>query len=165
MNALYKLSEEYNRLLDELLNTTDGETGEVNLDVVAQLDQIRGEFTEKAVSIATVYREIDREVKIYKAEEKRLSEIRKKLERHAESVKEYLSRECINTGTEKIIGVSANISFRASEKTIIDNEAEIPDEYWRITREPDLESIKAALKEGKQVDGAHLQSFKNIQIR
>ena len=163
MNALYKLGEEYNRLLDELLETAN-EDGEVNLDISKQLEEIHGAFTEKAVSVATVYRSLEQEAERYKAEEKRLAEIRRKLERHAEAVKCYLARECINTGVEKIGGVSANISFRTSEKTVIDNEAEIPDEYWRVKKEPDLAAIKAAIKAGKEIEGAHLQSFKNIQI-
>ena len=163
MNALYKLGEEYNRLLDELLETAN-EDGEVNLDISKQVEEIHGAFTEKAVSVATVYRSLEQEAERYKAEEKRLAEIRRKLERHAEAIKGYLARECINTGVEKIGGVSANISFRTSEKTVIDNEAEIPDEYWRVKREPDLSAIKAAIKAGKEIEGAHLQSFKNIQI-
>ena len=163
MNALYKLGEEYNRLLDELLETAN-EDGEVNLDISKQLEEIHGAFTEKAVSVATVYHSLEQEAERYKAEEKRLAEIRRKLERHAEAIKGYLARECINTGVEKIGGVSANISFRTSEKTVIDNEAEIPDEYWRVKREPDLSAIKAAIKAGKEIEGAHLQSFKNIQI-
>lgn len=163
MNALYKLGEEYNRLLDELLETAN-EDGEVNLDISKQLEEIHGAFTEKAVNVATVYRSIEQEAERYRAEEKRLAEIRRKLERHAEAIKGYLARECINTGVEKIGGVSANISFRTSEKTVIDNEAEIPDEYWRVKREPDLSAIKAAIKAGKEIEGAHLQSFKNIQI-
>ena len=163
MNALYKLGEEYNRLLDELLETAS-EDGEVNLDISKQLEEIHGAFTEKAISVATVYRSLEQEAERYKAEEKRLAEIRRKLERHAEAIKGYLARECINTGVEKIGGVSANISFRTSEKTVIDNEAEIPDEYWRVKKEPDLSAIKAAIKAGKEIEGAHLQAFKNIQI-
>lgn len=163
MNALYKLGEEYNRLLDELLETAN-EDGEVDLDISKQLEEIHGAFTEKAISVATVYRSLEQEAERYRAEEKRLAEIRRKLERHAEAVKSYLARECINTGVEKIGGVSANISFRTSEKTVIDNEAEIPDEYWRVKREPDLAAIKAAIKAGKEIEGAHLQTCKNIQI-
>lgn len=163
MNTLYKLGEEYNRLLDELLETAN-EDGEVNLDISKQLEEIHGAFTEKAVSVATVYRSLEQEAERYKAEEKRLAEIRRKLERHAEAIKGYLARECINTGVEKIGGISANISFRTSEKTVIDNEAEIPDEYWRVKREPDLAAIKAAIKAGIEIEGAHLQICKNIQI-
>lgn len=163
MNALYKLGEEYNRLLDELLETAN-EDGEVNLDISKQLEEIHATFTEKAVNVATVYRSIEQEAERYRAEEKRLAEIRRKLERHAEAIKGYLARECIKTGVEKIGGISANISFRTSEKTVIDNEADIPDEYWRVKKEPDLAAIKAAIKSGKEIEGAHLQTCKNIQI-
>lgn len=163
MNALYKLGEEYNRLLDELLETAN-EDGEVNLDISKQLEEIHATFTEKAVNVATVYRSIEQEAERYRAEEKRLAEIRRKLERHAEAIKGYLARECIKMGVEKIGGISANISFRTSEKTVIDNEADIPDEYWRVKKEPDLAAIKAAIKSGKEIEGAHLQTCKNIQI-
>ena len=163
MNSLYKLGDEYIRLLDELLETAN-EDGEVNVDISKQLEELHGVFTEKAVNVATVYRSIEQEAERYRAEEKRLADIRRKLERHAEAIKGYLARECIKTGVEKIGGVSANISFRTSEKTVIDNEADIPDEYWRVKKEPDLAAIKAAIKSGKEIEGAHLQTCKNIQI-
>lgn len=165
MNALYKIGDEYNRLLEELVETADAETGEVDLDVVRQLESIHGEFEEKALSVATVYRELKSEAKRYEEEEKRLNGIRKKMEHSAEEIKGYLMRELMRTGTEKIKGISANISFRTSEKTVIDNEAEVPEEYWRVKREPDLAAIRSAIKSGKEVEGAHLQTYKNLQIK
>lgn len=165
MNALYKIREEYNQLLEAIFDTADEATGEVDIDLISQLDKIQGEFTEKAVSVATVYREIESEVARFKAEEKRLADIRKRLERRAELVKEYIARECTSAGIERIDGISANISFRSSEKTVIDNEADIPKEYWRVKKEPDLALIRSAIKSGKEVNGAHLQACKNIQIK
>lgn len=164
MNALYKLGEEYNKVLARLLDSAN-EDGEVDESICKQLDEIHGEFTTKAVSVATVYRTIAQEAELYKAEEKRLAEIRKRIERKAEWLKNYIARECENTGTEKISGVSASISFRSSERAIIDNEAEVPDEYWKVKREPDLTAIKAAIKSGKTIDGAHIEKCKNIQIK
>ena len=61
----------------------------------------------------------------------------------------------------------ANISFRESERLEVDDESKIPDEYIRVTvkKEPDKTAIKKAIKDGREIDGVHLQRYKNIQVK
>ncbi len=61
----------------------------------------------------------------------------------------------------------ADISFRASEQTVIDNADAVPEEYMTVktTYTPNKTAIKEAIKAGKEVPGAHLEQKKNIQIK
>lgn len=167
MATLYKLGEEYVNLYNALIETADEETGEVDVDISAALADVQGSFEEKAVATATVVRMLNNTADDVNAEIKRLTGMKKHLERETERVKDYLTQVCEMTGTESIKGISASISFRKSEQTIIDNEEAIPDEYMTVktTYTPNKTAIKAAIKAGKEIDGAHIEVVKNIQIK
>ena len=78
-----------------------------------------------------------------------------------------MAMACEKTGTDSVKGVSASVSFRASELTVIDDESEIPEEYIvvKTTTAPDKTKIKNAIKAGVVIPGAHIESKRNIQIR
>ena len=71
---------------------------------------------------------------------------------------------------EKPITISNwTVSYRKSTQTIIDDESLIPDEY-KTTETKTIEKIskddiKKALKEGKEVSGAHLFENQTLTIK
>lgn len=166
--SLYGLSHEYIELYNALIETADTETGEVDIDISARLEQVQGAFEEKAIATATVYRalgnysdEIDKEIK-------RLQALKKHTDSQQKRVESYLTEACERTGVISLKGVYANISFKNNPpKTIIDNEELIPEEYITVKteRKPNLTAIKEAIKSGKEVAGAHLGSERKIQIK
>ena len=78
-----------------------------------------------------------------------------------------ISNACERLNIDRIDGISATISFRKSEQTIIDNETEIPDEFIAVTmvKKPDKTAIKNAIKSGREIKGAHIETVKNLQIK
>lgn len=164
--SLFALSNEYKSLYDALV-TSANEDGVIDENVFAAVEQIKGEFTEKAVAVATVYRALGKDIELFDSEIERLTAIKKRLENEQNRVKKYLSDACEKTGTESIKGVYANISFRASEQTVIYDEAALPPEYIvvKTTTAPDKTKIKAAIKAGLNVPGARIESKRNIQIK
>ena len=59
-----------------------------------------------------------------------------------------------------------NISYRASEQVIIDDIFKIDDSNIKYAEPmPDKVAIKKALKEGAKIDGVHIESKSNIQIK
>lgn len=53
----------------------------------------------------------------------------------------------------------ATLSLRPSpQRVVIANEAVIPDEYWRVKREPNKTAIKDALRDGVTIPGAFLSN-------
>ena len=164
---LYNLTEECKSLYDDIIASADDDTGEVDLSLVTALSVRQEEWNDKAIAVACVYRALDGDSARVGREIERLTAIKKRLERERDRVKEGLANACNALGVEKVQGMYANISFRASEQTVIDNEGEIPDEYMTVktTYTPNKTAIKEAIKAGKDVPGAHVEKRKNIQIK
>ena len=167
MASLYNLATEYQELYTALVSTADEETGEVDVDIAAALANVQGTFEEKAIATATVSRMLGNTVEEVSKEIDRLKRLKAHLEREDGRVREYLKRAMEMTGTEKVQGISASISFRRSEQTVIDNEGELPEEYItaKTTYTPNKTAIKTAIKAGNDVPGAHIETVMNLQIK
>ena len=167
MASLFNLAKEYTDLYSALVSSVDEETGEVDVDIASALANLQGSFEEQAISTATVSRMLGNTVDEVSKEIDRLKRLKVHLEREDGRVKEYLKKAMELTGTEKVQGISASISFRQSEQTVIDNEEELPEEYITVktTYTPNKTAIKTAIKAGKDVPGAHIETVKNLQIR
>ena len=164
---LYNLTAECKSLYDDIIASADDDTGEVDLSLVTALSVRQEEWNDKAIAVACVYRALDEDSARVGREIERLTAIKKRLERERDRVKEGLANACNALGVEKVQGMYANISFRSSEQTVIENEGSIPDEYMTVktTYTPNKTAIKEAIKAGKDVPGAHVEKRKNIQIK
>ena len=167
MGSLYLITRDCQELYDKLIDSLDSETGEIDGEIANALAVKQEEFENKALNVAGVVRmfenkseEIDREIE-------RLTAIKDKVDNTVGRLKTSLSTACQTLGFEKIEGIHAKISFRKSEKTVIDNLEEIPQEYKveKVTYTADKTKIKEALKSGLNVSGAHLEENKSIQIK
>lgn len=165
--SLYSLTDECRSLYDALMASVDEETGEVDISLVNALAERQEAWEEKAVAVACVYRSLDEDAARVGREIERLTAMKKRLERERDRVKEGLSAAFTALGVEKVKGMYADISFRASEQTIIDNADAVPEEYMTVktTYTPNKTAIREAIKAGKEVPGAHLEQRKNIQIK
>ena len=165
--SLYSLTDECRNLYDALMASADEETGEVDISLVNALAERQEAWEDKAVAVACVYRALDEDAARVGREIERLTAMKKRLERERDRVKEGLSAAFTALGVEKVKGMYADISFRASEQTIIDNADAVPEEYMTVktTYTPNKTAIREAIKAGKEVPGAHLEQRKNIQIK
>lgn len=163
--SLYNLTTEYLNLYNQLIESADDD-GVVDIAISQALVVKEKEFTEKAVAVATVYRKFDNEISLYGQEIKRLQDYKKRLEKCRDKVKENLSTACQSVGIEKINGMYASISFRASESVDIDNIDLIPEEYLtkKVEIKPDKTAIKKAIQSGIEINGAHIEKKQNLQI-
>lgn len=164
--SLYGLTVQYQELYSRLLESAD-EDGAVDIEISQALAVKEEEFTEKAVAVASVYRKFDNEIALYEQEIKRLQAYKTRLEKCRDKLKDNLSTACQVVGVTKIDGMYANISFRSSEKTVVDDESLLPEEYFNvtITRKPNLTKIKEDIRKGIDVQGAHVVSKNNINIK
>lgn len=165
--SLYSLTDECRSLYDALMASVDKETGEVDISLVNALAERQEAWEDKAVAVACVYRSLDEDAARVGREIERLTAMKKRIERERDRVKEGLSAAFTALGVEKVKGMYADISFRASEQTIIDNADAVPEEYMTVktTYTPNKTAIREAIKAGKEVPGAHLEQRKNIQIK
>ena len=167
MSSLYHLAADYQNLLEALLDSADTETGEVDVDIASLLESVQGSFEDKAVVVAIASRALARESDEIDSEIKRLQAMKKRTDAKNEHIKRYLTDACEAAGILKIRGMSASISFRKSEQTIIDDADILPREFCTetVTYKPNKAAIKAAIFAGRIVPGAHVETCNNIQIK
>ena len=163
MNTLYDYAEKYRSALEKLLDTTD-ENGEVDADVLQELENAKDALEVKTTNCGMMFLELQAEVEKIKAFEKKVAERRQSLERRADSLKRYIDANLRGAGVEKVKSDLVTIGYRASERVEIDNVEEIPEEYFRVKVEVDKAAVKQALKAGATM-GAHLEQTKTIQIK
>jgi hypothetical protein len=162
----FKLYEISQLLRDALVAAEDKinyETGEIPDDWYEFLEAVQMERDEKCLAVAAVVREFLTEADAVKSEKQRLAKRQSVLENKAERLKQYLSM-AVNIG-EKLKDSRVAIGWRKSEGVVIDDITQVPDEYCRIERRAMATEIKDAIKTGKEIIGAHIETRQNIQIR
>lgn len=161
--SLYELSREYIEAFDNL--EVDEATGEITN--FADIDFIESSFEDKAVNCALYIKGLDAEIDAYKVEEDRLKNWRKAAEKKRDSFIKYIESCMDEVGKSKIQDPRARLSFRKSEQLIVDDLDMLPRKFIAIKTEekPDKTAIKAAIKAGAGISGAHIETCRNLQIK
>ena len=146
---------------EQILGCIDAETGEV---VDAQkLDELQLEKSEKLESLALWYKDLVAEAAALKAEKEAFAAREKAAKNKAESLKAYLAYALQG---ESFKTVRCVMTFRKSEKTVIDDIRQLPEEFIEYSEpKANLAEIKKAIKSGAQISGAHIEEAQNIQIK
>lgn len=128
------------------------------------IEEMKGEFKDKAESILFILANMDAQIDAYKNEEKRLSDKRKAEEKRVEKLKEYLliNMQELNYGEVNNGVMSAKIR-KGAPVLVIDNEDLIPIEWKKISTSVsvDKRELLKALKDGKEAEGASIGTGKN----
>ena len=155
------------RQIEELLNETDPETGEVLFDP-EQLNELMMEKEKATEDLALGYKNLIAEAAAIRAEAAALAERARRTERMAENAKRYLGT--ILNG-EKFKTARVNIGYRSSNRVDLAPDF-IPwakENAPRLLREREPEAdkgeIKRLMKNGVSVPYATLIEESNIQIR
>lgn len=156
---------EINAALEELLDQTDPETGELTCDL-EQLEALMMERDERLEGLALYIKNSDAEAKAIRDEEKALAERRRSLENKAERAKGFLMEQLAG---EKFATPRVTVSYRKSEQVVVSMEFFTIDANERFLRykdpEADKTAIKNALKAGETVPGAELVSNTNMILK
>lgn len=157
MTALYELSKQFQEL------ATLAETGDEDLAVALKdtMEGIEGEFQEKGKALAMVTLNMDGDIDAIKTQIARLTERKKVMENRQTSLKEYLRTNMERSGITKITHPLFTITLgKGKPIVVIDEESKIPDEYMNttVTTSPMKVEIARAIKEGKEVPGAHSET-------
>ena len=162
--TLFEIDAEIRSFLDGLYSDADedGVIQDVDFEKLEALNEAR---QEKLESVALYYKELKAEAEAISAEAKKLAQRAKAAENRAESFKQYLAASMQRNGEENITTPRVKITFRKSEKVIVD-EMKIPREFMQEKVEwvPDKKEIKKLLKEGLKIEGAWIEENQNIQI-
>ena len=148
----------------EIMNCVDPETGEI-IDE-QRLDALQMAREKKIENILLWIKNLKSEADAIKIEEKALADRRKADEKKAESLTQYV--QSVLNG-EKFKTPRVAVSYRRSEAVVVDDVKfmiGVCDDYLRYKEpEPDKAKIKAALKDGVDVPGCHLEERQNMTIK
>ena len=156
MRPLYEIDNEI------LQCCIDNETGEiVDEERLAELEMERD---KKIEGVALWYKDLVAEAKAVRAEAQELTQRARVTENKAEQLKKWIS---FALNGEKFKTERCNVTYRKSSKVIIDNPGKVPAAFWKEITE-DWISKKAvgdAIKEGKDIAGAHIEENQGISIK
>lgn len=163
--TLYTIAQEHRAMVDRLMETQD--------DAAAIADTIEAEswpLELKAQNTAFAIKQLEALAMSVKQVEQEISERRKRIEKRAESVKEYL-KQCMEiAGMTKIECPQFQIAIQKNPASIdIFEPALIPSEFMRQPEPPppapDKGAIKAAIQNGKEVPGATIKQGTRLVIK
>lgn len=166
MATIYDISARYSRLLEAAEGDLTGSEGLLD-EIINQLEATEDEFEEKCENTAMVLRELAAQAAAIKAEEKRLAERRKSIENNIEAIKSRLLTFMVQTGKTNFKTTLFSFSARdTSGALVVDNESKIPANYL-IPQPPKIDkaAVKAAIKSGVKVDGAHIEPSQSLTIK
>lgn len=162
MATLYELTADYQNILDM------AEDPEIDSEVIADtLESLDYEIEEKADGYAKVIRQLMADSEGYKTEISRLTARKQTIDNNIARLKKSLEAAMIATNKRKFKTNLFSFNIQKNPASVvIDSTIYIPDEYL-IEQEPkiDKERIKEDLKNGVEVEGAHLEQTESIRIR
>jgi hypothetical protein len=146
---------------------------DLNFDEITIEDTLFGESTAiqaKVEDYAFVIRNLEALPEAIKAEEKRLADRRKAIEKRVEHIKNWLLVNMQQAGITKIESPVFTVALQNNPASvIIDDESLIDDGFKRLP-EPlplvvDKKLIKDAIDAGQVVEGAHIEVKQRLVIR
>ena len=161
---LYEVAEAFAQIQDFLNNA---ETDDEIVAIKEVLVDYECQFEEKVENIVYLLKNMEADIDVLKAEEKRLNDKRKSLERKVESLKDYLFGAFMQTGTERIKYPQFTVSIRNNAESVnVKDVTKIPNDYF-VTQPPKLNKagLKKAIQDGELIEGAELVRNKSLQIR
>lgn len=159
--SLFEMSQTAKQLYELL------EAGEIDEQILTDTLESIG-ASEKLESYVHVQRQIESEIAAFDAEIKRMQDKKKMLENRVERLKQATKDFMLVTNQKKASAGLFTLSLRENKSCEILDASKIPVEYLRqipATTEPDKKSMLAALKEGKQIEGASLKTSYSVSIK
>lgn len=161
--SIYHIQSEHLQLMQQI----EDNEGELTPELSAQLDLTKDEFETKAVSYGYLMKSINNDNVTIKCEIDRLSALLKSKERLEDELKFRLTEAMIRLGYEKVSKNNLTLSLRKSEVVSIDADAVISKEFQstKISVTPDKTALKAAIKDGRTIEGVRIIENQNLQIK
>lgn len=145
----------------EILSCIDAETGEI-IDV-ERLQALQMEREKKVENVALWYKNLLSDAAQYAEEESRFKAKKQRAQAQAERLKEYIFGSLAG---EKYKSPRVSISYRTTPRVIVDDVLDLPPQFVKFAApEPKKQDIMAAIKNGEEVRGAHVESNTSIIIK
>lgn len=140
-------------VLDLLYQLESGDTVYSEDGLRDTLEMIEGEFDDKVDSYCMVIQELSADAEKLKAEEARLAERRKGIERNIMRLKDVITSEAAAIGRKNV--KTEHFTVNRFNMAKLDIYGSVPDEFkvekTRTVKEPDRDAIKTALDAGEKL--------------
>ena len=162
MTALYDLAGQYRQLAERLANLDlDAETVADTIEASGLTDEI----STKAQGVLMVAKTTEQYVPAIEAEIARLQALKKRHERIAAGLRDYLKLNMETAQIQRIECPLFDISIRINPASVeVFDEAQVPKELLRVAYSVDKTAIKAELKAGREVAGCRLVSATRLVV-
>lgn len=143
-----------------IIGCMDEETGEI---IEGAMEELELDNIQKAENIALSIKNDTAMAKALKEEIDKLTQRLRTCNNGIDSKKKYLP---YLLGDKKLKTARVSVSYRNSESVTIDDLGSLAEEYIRIPEpQADKTAIKKAIKAGKEVTGAHIETSKSVIVR
>ena len=162
MASIYELNKNYQEVA-ALLETaeTDEELQAIN-DTLEILDV---SIEEKVENTAKYIKNVESDIEGIKAEINRLTTLKKQKERNTEWLKTNIEYALKTKGIDKLEVGTFKCGYRKSESVEVDDLSVVPKKYTKHEIKADKAALKKVLKEGKKINGVHIQENMNFYIK
>jgi hypothetical protein len=165
MTRLFELAHEF-RALSELESSDD-----LPPEVIADtLEGLQGEFEIKAEQVAKFILSLEASAQQIKEASEAMAKRASRLQRRADSVRQYLLLQLMFVDFKKIETSELVIRRQKNPGALtVTDESVVPEMYW-IQPEPppkriDKDAVKKAIGNGVKVEGCYVESSERIEIR
>lgn len=167
--SLYEIGSEYQKLLPELY---DNETGEINMEIQAQIDALEESGEKKCIAVSSYIKKLEAEECEIKYMKQQILERESAYHKEIDRMHSYLKSNMLRCGISVVKSKLFTIKLKTNPySTDIDDEEQIPERFMRtreiikIERKPDKNAIKdEVLKTGIQVPGALVAQKLKLEI-
>lgn len=165
MSKLYELTGQFK----ELAALADGADADMAVAVRDTMGMIEAEFNDKALAVSHIILNMDADVAGLDQEIERLQERKRTLTNRQKSIKDYLRENMEAAGIKKISCPLFTITLALGrEIVVVDDHLALPDDlvFVKTDISPDKGAIAAAIKDGREVSGAHIErSQSSVRIK
>lgn len=165
MANLYELMGEY-EVLQKMVDD-EGVAADAVAAYLDRLDESKGSLRDKVDNICRVLKNLDGDIDAIKKEEKRLKARRQARENNVEKLREWVFSSMSILEVQEIKTDVFTVSVvNGREKVVIVDESKIPEDFWKVKRDPDTKKLMDAYKEdGEIVAGVDIIRPKQLRIR
>jgi hypothetical protein len=160
MAILYKLSENYNQVIDLADQLDEGTLKDT-------LDSIEEAFDDKVENIAKSIKEIEGQADMIKAEKDRLAKREQAMRNNAKSMKIYMQEQMEAIGKRKVQGELLTVAIQKNAPSVkIESEQYIPEGFY-VSQPAKLDKtqLKNELKNGLEIAGVELVQTESVRIK
>lgn len=157
---LYPVKQEYKTKIQALSDINEPWAADT-------LEAVKGEAEEFISNCCAQWLNQETDIAALEAHIKTCQERLKDERAKQERFKFELARFMQETGIEKIESPLFKASFRKSSSVLIEDEQQIPPEYFNEKRSfvIDKTRIKEAIKNGREIPGAKIETHHNLQLK